>query len=148
VTIVPTERETAWEQRFADEGYRMTAPRRAIIEVLSRATTPLAPQEVLERAQAIHRNLGLVTVYRLLNLLVDLKLVRRVHFEHGCHGYLPASPGHHHTIVCQCCGQAAEFPGDRDVEQLAARVERWTGYRIQDHLLQFYGLCPGCHTAG
>jgi Fe2+ or Zn2+ uptake regulation protein len=108
---------------------------------------PLSPQHILDQGKVLHPPLGLVTVYRMLNLLVDMNLVRRVHFESGCHGYLPASPGHHHAVICQVCGQASEFPGDGDLEPLLARVESWTGYRVEEHLLQLYGLCPTCQKS-
>ena len=133
-----------WEQHLADEGYRITAPRRAMIHVLQQTTTPLSPQEILQQAQSLHRSLGLVTVYRMLNLLVEEHLVRRVHREAGCHGYLPASPGHHHAVICIHCGKAEEFSGDNDMDGLVARVEAKTGYYVQDHLLQLSGLCPRC----
>lgn len=138
---------TEWEQRLADNGYRITAARRAVIEILQHTENPLSPQAILAQAKHTHPPLGLVTVYRMVNLLVTLKLVRRVHFEDGCHGYLPASRGHYHAVVCQQCGRAVEFPGDDDLGTLIERVEIWTGYLVQDHLLQLYGLCPICRTA-
>jgi len=133
-----------WEQQLAAAGYRVTAPRRAVIAVLAQASSPLLPQEILKRARSRHYDLGLVTVYRTLNVLAKLDLVRRVHRQDGCHGYLPASPGHHHAVICRGCGEAAEFPGADDLERLVDRVEVRTGYAISDHLLQLYGLCPNC----
>ncbi len=138
---------TEWEQRLVDDGYRMTAARRAVIEVLQQTENPLSPQAILAQAKHIHPPLGLVTVYRMVNLLVTLKLVRRVHSEDRCRGYLPASRGHYHAVVCQQCGRAVEFPGDDDMCILIERVEAWTSYRVQDHLLQLYGLCPLCKLA-
>jgi len=138
---------TEWEQRLADTGRRVTASRRAVMQVLMKAKAPLPPQEILEQAQAVHRTLGLVTVYRTLNLLAKLKLVRRVHREGGCHGYLPASPGHRHALICQRCGRAVEFPGEDDLHELIGRVEARTGYRVDDHLLQLLGRCPDCREA-
>ena len=133
-----------WEQQLAAAGYRVTAPRRAVIAVLAQASSPLLPQEILERARSRHYDLGLVTVYRTLNVLAGLDLVRRVHRQDGCHGYLPASPGHHHAVICRGCGEAAEFPGADDIERLVEQVEVRTGYAISGHLLQLYGLCPNC----
>ena len=133
-----------WEQCLLDAGCRITAPRRAVVQVLMQAEASLSPQEVLEQAQVLHQNLGLVTVYRTLNLLSELNLVRRVHREDGCHGYLLASPGHRHVLVCQNCGRAVEFLGEDDIHALIQRVEAGTGYRVEDHLLQLFGLCPNC----
>ena len=133
-----------WEQCLADAGCRITAPRRAVMQVLQKASVPLSPREILEQGKRVCRKLGLVTVYRTVNLLAELNLVRRVHREDGCHGYLLASPGHRHALICQCCGRAVEFQGEDDLHALIERVEAGTGYRVDDHLLQLLGLCPDC----
>lgn len=133
-----------WETRLSASGYRLTAARRAILQVLSESTVPLSPMEICRQGQARYAPLGLATVYRTLNLLEKEALVRRVYQENGACGYLPASPGHCHAILCRSCGRAAEFPGSEDWEGLAALVQRVTGYWVEDHLLQLLGLCPDC----
>jgi Fur family ferric uptake transcriptional regulator len=137
-----------WEHRLTDAGCRITAPRRAVVQVLQEVCAPLSPQEILEQGQKTHRKLGLVTVYRTLALLAEFDLVRRVHREDGCHGYVLASPGHRHHVICQRCGGAVEFPGESDIHALIERVETGTGYRVNDHLLQLFGLCPDCQAQG
>jgi Fur family ferric uptake transcriptional regulator len=112
--------------------------------VLQQSERPLTPQDVLELGEAIHSNLGLVTVYRTLELFEQFNLVRRVHRGEGCHGYLPTSPGHRHVLVCQACGRAVEFLGSDDLETLIARVEARTDFQVVDHLLQLFGRCPEC----
>jgi Fe2+ or Zn2+ uptake regulation protein len=118
------------------------------MEVLQRAEAPLSPQEILARGEDVHPGLGLTTVYRTVTLLSDLDLVRRVHRSDGCHGYVAASPGHRHHVVCRRCGRAAEFPGSEDLSALILQVERSTDYRVEDHLLQLFGLCPRCQREG
>jgi Fe2+ or Zn2+ uptake regulation protein len=135
---------TDWELRLADAGRRITAPRQAVVSVLMNAVAPLSPAEIFRQAQATHSRLGLVTVYRTLGLLSELSLVRRVHRDDGCHGYLPASPGHGHALICQGCAHAVEFPGGDDLDDLIERVEAGTGYLVDGHLLQLLGLCPKC----
>lgn len=114
------------------------------MEVLLQTEAPLSPQEICEQGRAIHPKLGLVTVYRALSLLAGLNLVRRVHRDDGCHGYVPTSPGHRHALICRYCGRAVEFPGEDDLHALIGRVEAGTGYQVDDHLLQLFGLCPDC----
>jgi Fur family ferric uptake transcriptional regulator len=135
---------TEWEQCLADADCRITAPRRAVMEILSQTEAPLSPQEIYEQGRVIHPKLGLVTVYRTLSLLAKLGLVRRVHRDDGCHGYVSTSPGHCHTLICRCCGRAVEFHGEGDLHTLIGRVEAGTGYHVDDHLLQLFGLCPDC----
>ncbi len=133
-----------WEERLSAAGYRLTAARRAVIQVLAASTVPLAPHEICQLGQVVHPALGLVTVYRTLELLVEFGLVRRVHHDDGCHRYLVASNGHGDAVLCRHCGQAVEFPGKEELEGLIARVQQATGYRVQDYMLQLIGLCPGC----
>jgi Fur family ferric uptake transcriptional regulator len=133
-----------WEQVLVDAGCRITAPRRAVMQTLQQAYAPIMPQEILEQGRRLHCKLGLVTVYRTLALLAELNLVRRVHGENGCHGYVLASPGHRHTLICQGCERAVEFRGKDDMHTLINRVEAETGYQVDDHLLQLFGLCPEC----
>jgi len=133
-----------WEQHLADAGCRVTKPRRAILRVLKDAEVPLTPDQVLARGKVLHDTLGLVTVYRTLDLLVELDLARLVHGQSGCHAYLLASPGHHHAVICQRCGQASEFPGGEEIDALIQRIETQTDYQISEHLLQLFGICPDC----
>ena len=133
-----------WEQALSQAGCRITAPRRAVMAVLLRSEMPLTSQEIFEQGSAIHAGLGLVTVYRALEVFEVLRLVRRVHREDGCHGYLSASPGHRHVLICQGCNRAVEFAGEEDLRGLIERVESRTGYHVEDHLLQLFGTCPSC----
>ena len=114
------------------------------MEILAHTETPLSPQEIFEQGKGVYLRLGLVTVYRTLELFEAFDLVRRVHREDGCHGYLLASPGHRHVVICQGCGRAVEFAGQDDLEALVAQVEAKTGYRVESHLLQLFGCCPDC----
>ncbi|MGQ9457259.1 MAG: Fur family transcriptional regulator [Anaerolineae bacterium] len=133
-----------WKEHLAAVGYRVTWPRRVVMQVLEEAGEPLSAQEVLERGRRLYPALGLVTVYRALALFSDLGLVRRVHGEGECHGYAPASLGHCHVVVCRTCGRAVEFAGSEDLQGLIARVEAETGYRVDGHLLQLFGFCAEC----
>lgn len=135
---------TNWEECLVDAGHRITASRQAVMQVLLETEAPLSPQEIFERGGAIHPMLGLVTVYRTVKLLQELDLVRRVHRSNGRHGYVATLPGHHHHIICQKCGRTVEFPGSGDLDTLIVEVEQSTDYRVDDHLLQLFGLCPNC----
>ncbi|MFP4395527.1 MAG: Fur family transcriptional regulator [Anaerolineales bacterium] len=137
----------SWEETLSQAGHRITAPRRAVMEVLMATQAPLSPQEICTRGQAHHGSLGLVTVYRTLELFERFDLARRVHLREGCHGYIATSPGHRHTILCRACGRSVEFVGQDDLDDLIARVEARTGYEVRDHLLQLFGLCPDCREA-
>ena len=116
------------------------------MQVLVQNDVPLSPQEILEHGQAHHPRLGLVTVYRTLELFEQFGLACRVHLAEGCHGYVLRQPGHRHILLCQHCGQSVEFSGHDDLDALAARVADQTGYHIDEHWLQLFGICPACQS--
>lgn len=134
-----------WLEQLHASGYRITEPRRAIVELMATTTHALSPIEVYDNGRRDYPRLGLVTVYRTLERLEDLGLVQRVHMPDGCHRYLRAVQGHQHLLSCTRCGQVEMFAGD-DLNALTERVEQTTGYRVEDHWLQLFGLCPRCSS--
>jgi len=135
----------AWLARLEQEGYRLTAPRRAIIEILAETEVALGPLEVYDRARARCPGVGLVTVYRTLEKLEEAGLAQRVHLPGGCHRYLRATQGHQHLLICSACGRAQIFEGD-NLDNFIGAVAARTGFQITEHWLQLYGVCPGCHS--
>lgn len=138
-----------------EEGYRVTAPRRALLRVLAETTEPLSIQELHALVnpdadvEGGDEEINLVTVYRFANLLVDLDLVRRVEFGQGYYRYErneSQSGPHHHHLVCRQCGKVADFQGC-DLQDLTTRLEGDTGFRIERHQLELYGVCPQCLEA-
>ena len=125
-------------------GYRITQPRLAILQVLQENDQGLNPEEVYQQGRAICSSLGLVTVYRTLDLFSRLGLVRRVHSEHHCHSYVGTSTNRHH-LICNGCHRVIDFPCV-GLDSLIESVRRQTGYAITAHLLELSGLCPECQT--
>ena len=140
-----TERLARWEQALRARGYRLTAPRRAVLAVLAASERVLDAADIFAQARQRCASLGLVTVYRTLDTLVELGLVERVHRPHGCHGYLPAAEGHQHLLLCRACGRGIYFQGD-DLDALMAAVAAQSGFQVQEHWLQLFGLCAACQT--
>jgi Fur family transcriptional regulator, ferric uptake regulator len=132
------------QDKLNRSGLRLTHPRQVVMSVLEAASIPLSPQSIHQRSLDAQEEIGLVSVYRTLDLLTELGLVRRVHGHDDCQGYVLASPGHHHHVVCRQCEAAVEFTGMEDLSPLVDRIQEQTGFTIDEHLLQFYGLCPAC----
>jgi Fur family ferric uptake transcriptional regulator len=130
-------------EQLSRAGYRITRPRRAVIQAILDDDGYSSPHQIQERARARCTTVGLVTVYRTLDLLAEMGFARRIHTEDGCHGYAAASHGHRHHLVCRQCGATVEFDGC-DLSAFLARVGQETGYRIDDHLLELVGVCAAC----
>lgn len=133
-----------WKNKLKQAGYRISSPRCVVMDVIINSRIPMEPKTILKKARAAGNSIGLVSVYRTLDLLNKLGVLRLVHLEDGSQGYVVASEGHHHHIICKKCDRVMEFSGMNDLDELIARVELETGFKVTDHLLQLYGLCPQC----
>lgn len=135
--------DTSWLNQLQDNGCRVTSARRAVVETVQGSTRALTPVEVFDLARQRYSALGLVTVYRTLEKLEELHLIQRVHQPHGCQAFISAGHGHQHLLLCKQCGQVEFFDGD-DLKPLTESIEQRTGYQIQEHWLQLFGLCEKC----
>ena len=141
---MPDSTQASMPQALRQAGYRLTKPRLAVLQVLKENNAGLNPEEVYRQGKAICPSLGLVTVYRTLELLAELGLVRRVHSAQRCHSYATAGIERHY-LICQTCHRVIEFPCD-GLHDLIEDVRRRTGYAITEHLLEVSGLCPECQA--
>jgi Fe2+ or Zn2+ uptake regulation protein len=132
-----------WLEQMRDSGYRLTAPLKVIVELLAHTPYALSPIDIYDICRREYKHLGLVTVYRTIEKLMELGLVQRVHQVEGCHTYLRSAIGHEHVLICSTCGRVEYFEGD-DLSTLIDRTAQRSGYIIQDHWLQLTGLCPQC----
>jgi Fe2+ or Zn2+ uptake regulation protein len=130
-------------QQLSQVGYRITQPRRAVIRALLENSGYASPAAIHVRARFHCPTVGLVTVYRTLDLLAEMGFVRRIHSEDGCHSYTATDHGHRHHLICRHCGDAVEFEGC-DLSPFLASLSQTTGYVIEDHLLELTGLCTAC----
>lgn len=133
-----------WKAILSQKGYRLTVPRKQVIELLETAEVALSPQQIHQQLQQSNCDLGLVSVYRALDLLTNLELVTVVYDTQRNPGYMLSTAGHHHHIVCQQCHKAMEFSGSNDIDGLVHRVEEETSFQVSSHFLQLFGLCPEC----
>lgn len=125
------------------QGYRLTNQRRAVLDTISVSHEHLTPFAIYERVHQAHPEVGLVTIYRTLDLLADLGLICEVNTENG-RSYLMRRPeGHHHHLICSDCGSVVDF-ADCNISELEKRLMAETGFKIQEHRLEFYGNCPEC----
>lgn len=137
------QRARFWLRSLQSNGYRLTSPRRAVVDVLAATEQSLTAADLFKIARSRHKRLGLVSVYRTLEKLEALGLVQRVHRPDGCHAYISAMDGHQHLLLCESCGRVEVFRGD-DLKEFSRRLEGESGFEIHAHWLQFFGLCSQC----
>jgi Fur family ferric uptake transcriptional regulator len=123
----------------------MTSQRLAILHVLRHAGTHLSAGEVYRQAKQNLPGLTEPTVYRTLEFLSDLALVRPSYNSSGHLTYEIAGSDHHH-IVCKQCGREMEVEHTL-LESLYRLLEATSGYHSIGSHVTFFGVCPQCQTS-
>ncbi len=125
-------------------GYRSGGARQEVVALLSEQNCCLSANQIHELLRTGERRIGLASVYRALDVLAQLRLVRRVDVD-GTACYEPASPSgeHHHHAICERCGRLARFE-DEELERLIDLVGERLGYEVAAHDVVLRGSCPEC----
>lgn len=132
-----------WLLALQNNGYRLTESRRTVVNIIAESNHALTPMNVFDLARRQHSKLGLVTVYRTLEKLEELKLIQRVHQPEGCQAFISAFTGHQHMILCSICGRIDFFNGE-NLEAFFTSIGETTGFLVKDHWLQLFGICSDC----
>jgi Fur family ferric uptake transcriptional regulator len=115
------------------------------VDLLARQSCCLSAQEIFDRLRKARRPVGIASVFRALETLVDLRLVKRVDAGDGIARYEPARSNgeHHHHLVCRDCGKVEAFT-DPQLERAIDRVADGLGYAIDEHEVVLSGACAAC----
>lgn len=119
---------------------RRTAQRAAIRQVFEETGRPLSPAEILQASQLFVPRLGLTTVYRTVNSLVEEGWLVPVELPGEADRYELAGKAHHHHFRCRCCSAVYTVPGC--VEGLSGLLPK--GFEMEGHALVLYGACAEC----
>jgi len=133
-------------QDLKKAGLKATLPRLKILELLEVAESRhMSAEDVYKKLLELGEDVGLATVYRVLTQFESAGLVSRHHFEDG-HSVFELNMGTHHDhLVCEQCGKVEEFL-DETIEQCQHKVADKFGFKMTDHSLYIYGVCPDCQN--
>ena len=126
-------------------GYRSGGARRAVVELLGRQDCCLSAQDIFDSLRSARRPVGIASVYRTLETLADLRLVKRVDAGDGIARYEAATPDgdHHHHLICRDCGKVEAFTDPR-LERAIDKVSGGLGYDVDEHEIVLTGACADC----
>jgi len=129
--------------RIAKRGHRLTSPRQTIVELVAPRRDSFSAQEVWDEVQNTHRGIGRATVFRTLDLLVELGVLNHVHVGEGCHRYVVCETRHHHHLMCVDCGTVTAIEAD-SIETQIRRLSVDEGFELLTHHLELIGRCAIC----
>lgn len=128
-----------------DAGYRLTAPRLAVARLIQDHDGHFTASDLAAAARDRRVGVSRATLFRALDLLVELGVVERLDLPTGEHAYVECAPAHHHHVVCSRCGRTAEVD-DAGLTDAVREIGRRSGYRIESHRLELFGLCQACQA--
>ena len=122
-----------------DRGYRSTAPRRAIIDILDGKLDGFTAEEIGDELPWV----GRATIFRTIKLLRDAGVVCRLNLMDGTPRYSLSRVEHHHHTVCVRCGNVGEFRA-ATVERVLRVIGNDIPGEIVGHRIELYVTCDRC----
>ena len=132
------------KERLRDAGYKLTQARLTVLEVIEAQGGHITSAEVLDAVELVNPAIGRASVFRTLDLLTRLNIVRPTFIDTSTTPYYVLMPdGHHHHIICVLCNRVVEFE-DCNLSEFTKKLEAEYGFTISGHLLELYGKCLDC----
>ena len=128
-------------RQLSERGFRETAARRAIVETVLNTDGQFTARQLHE--ELARWGVGRATVFRTLDLLVELGVLNRLHTDDRCSSYIVCADQHHHHLVCERCGAVQEI-SDARVERAVRTMAVESGFRAREHHLEIVGACRDC----
>lgn len=136
------------KEKLQSHNYKLTPQREATVRVLlENKEDHLSAEDVFMMVKEKAPETGLATVYRTLELLVELQIVHKMNFGDGVSRYDLHEENmsrHHHHLLCIKCNSVDEIM-DNWLTGIEERVENEYAFQITDHRLVFHGVCYRCN---
>ena len=139
-----------FKKLLKEKGLKVTQQRLLVLEVLAdHKDRHMTAEDIYELVKEDYPDIGLATIYRTVQLLLEMQLVDRINLDDGCiryeigEFYNGEGKHHHHHLICRKCGKILPFKDDL-LEGLERLIVDTTGFHVLDHELKFYGQCEEC----
>ena len=126
-------------------GLNNSVQREYVLKILFNSQTHLSADLLLNEVKKEYNiTMGIATVYRILNLLEELKIVKSISIDgNESKVYELNLVSHHDHMVCTDCKKIVEFFDD-ELEKLQEKVAKSNGFTLQSHNMMLYGICQDC----
>ena len=134
-----------WQAELSAKGYRLTPQRQLVLESVG-ALGHATPEEIATAVRRTASGLNISTVYRTLELLEELGLVRHTHLGHGAPTYSVAGDDDHVHLVCRDCGGVEEASATL-IANVVTRLAKEKGFSVDVGHFALFGRCQDCTAA-
>ena len=132
-----------------EKGLKVTSQRLMVLNILStHGDEHLTVEEIYDLAKEESPEIGLATIYRTVQVLLELHVIEKVTFDDGfaryeLNGEETGSGHRHHHAICTQCGKVYSLETDL-LDTLEKQVFESLGFEVTDHEVKLYGLCGAC----
>lgn len=144
---LPPDESAALMERFQrhlrEKRLPVTRQRLAVAAMVFGAPDHPSVMELARRLASAGETIGTATLYRTLEILARMGLVRERDFGEGYTRYEPAAAEAHDHLICDRCGVVVEFGGDR-VERMLRVTADEQRFLYRHHRIEIHGLCQTC----
>jgi Fur family ferric uptake transcriptional regulator len=137
--------EKTFKRMIREMHLKVTSQRMFILETMYALREHVTAQEVFEVVNKQHPEIGFATVYRFLKKMTEFKFVTEVRMGGAPARYELTPASHHDHLSCTVCGCICEFENPA-IEKLQGEVAEKFGFKLTNHVLELYGICPDCQT--
>ena len=131
-----------WQAELRARGYRLTPQRQLVLEAVGRLGH-CTPEEIATAVRVTASGVNISTVYRTLELLEELGLVRHTHLGHGAPTYSVAGDDDHVHLVCRDCDGVEEASTEL-VQDVISRLATDMGFQVDVGHFTLFGRCRSC----
>jgi Fur family ferric uptake transcriptional regulator len=135
-------KQTDLQNILRKSGYKATPSRLAILEVFKKMRIPMSAKNIID---ALPADTDQATVYRTLKSLKEKGIIKQIDLRHNHAHYELANTAEHHHLICLRCGRIEDVHHcNLEVTQEAVLKSSKKFAEIQQHALEFYGICKSC----
>ncbi|MCC6277164.1 MAG: transcriptional repressor [Oligoflexia bacterium] len=130
--------------RLKKSGFRMTAERRQLINLITTSPGHFNAEKLLGLARDRRLPISRATVYRVLPLLKQIGVIQQSLIREGqAHFELSWEQEHHDHLVCQSCNRIVEFTNS-EIEALQEKIAKKYRFSLTGHVMELHGICEDC----
>ena len=136
-----------------EAGYRFTDQRQRVVNVLRDSRDHPTAEDIYTRLRSRGERVSMGTIYRTVELLEKIGLVRRIILSNRSRYELVKDSSdmkHHYHLVCEKCGRVMDISEDilkahaKSLEELVTEVGEVSGFQVSGHQFRIFGTCHNC----
>lgn len=131
-------------RKLRSGGFRLARARKSIVDLVSFGNVPFPLTGIKKNLEKGNVRADRTTIYRKILFLKKQGVICEIPLRGGKKGYKICEEGHHHHLICIQCNKVEDIVLKNTLDLQGKEIARQRGFKVMEHLLEFYGLCGDC----